>query len=141
MTPARPPFSSFKRLTRSSHVLNDLLFEEGMNADHLLVVVEVAQLSNSCLMDHFFCLVSIKSKKDGPEELPLRNVIVFIVREVFLEVLMSMADAIVKVLDWGLGIVFDGHCVGVHIADVLTVIGLTYLLPWMICFIKRTVQC
>lgn len=141
MTPARPPFSNFKRLTRSSHVLNDLLFEEGMNADHLLVVVEVAELSDSCLLDHFFCFISIEGKKDGPEELPLRNIVIFIIREVLLEVLMSQANAIVKVFDWGLRIVLDWDCVGVPESDVLTVRGLTYLLPWMICFIKRTVQC
>jgi len=39
MVPARPPFSKFKSLTGSSNVLLDLPLKEGVNADHLLVVV------------------------------------------------------------------------------------------------------
>jgi len=83
----------------------------------------------------------VEGKKDGPEELPLRNVILLIVREVFGEVMMSSTDPIVEVLDWRFGEVFDWTRVGVGIGDVLTVRELTFLLPWMICFMKRTVQC
>ena len=82
-----------------------------------------------------------KRKKDSPEELPLGDVIVLVIREVALELIVSLANAIVEVLDWGFGEVFDWTRVGVPIANVLTVRGLTNLLPWMICFIKRTVQC
>ena len=80
-------------------------------------------------------------KKDSPEELPLGDVIVLVIREVALELIVSLANTIVEVLDWGFGEVFYWTRVGVPIANVLTVRGLTYLLLWMMCFIKRTVQC
>jgi len=92
-------------------------------------------------MDHLVGFILVEGKKDSPEELSLRNVIVLIVREVFGEVAMSSADSVVEILDWRFGIVLDWTRVGICIANVLTVRRLTFRFPWMICFMKRTVQC
>ena len=61
MVPAHPPFSMFKILTGLAYIVSELFAEVLAHANHLLRVVDVAQLPHSCLMDHLLSFFLVKS--------------------------------------------------------------------------------
>lgn len=140
INPALPPHSKVNSLTRFWEIFLDVSRELRLKWNHFCVFIIATKLPHSSFVYEFLSFIFEQTLKDLPEELPLRNVILFIVGEISMEISMMSADFVIQLFDRRRRIIFNWTCIGIDISNKLKFKFLTFFLPWRTCFINFTEQ-